>query len=221
MQPETQLLGPTSGGWRFSKHRIIVFTWTPLTKGKRNRSRAGELRRTVSGAVPRWLKKFIIHDVSGSARERRGFSYISRTPSKDNEAPQIMTSCILKCGDSDWTQYARVRAVTIFKNGHYNSECHLRSLEVRPFLRGRGAINTEIICILLNGGRLSLELRAGRADWEMCCIPFSEALVHQHTSRPGWHGYELAVSYIRKNISVGARLQRNHRRNAAVQNKYI
>lgn len=200
MQPETQLLGTTSGGWRFSKHRIIVFTWTPSTKGKRDRSRAGEFRRSVRGGSA------VTEEVYNPWRFRlcegaKGLSYISRARARITKRLRLWPAAsawILRRGNGHDVREYRA----ILKNSHHNPKMSFAFVGNSSFSSGTGAINTQIICILLNGGYLSLELRADRAGREMRCIPFGEALVHQHIDRPGWHEYELAASYIRKNISV-------------------
>jgi len=69
------------------------------------------------------------------------------------------------------------------------------------FSRGR-AINTQIICILLNGGHSSRQF-VPRTEPAEKCIPFGETLVHQYADFGRSDTYELTASYIRKNISVG------------------
>lgn len=158
-----QLFRSTSGRWRSTKHKYncIHMGFSPFNKGEA-RSKSGEFEGAF-GAVPRWPKKFIIHDVSGSARERAREGGLLRLSSsgKDNEVPSDYSQLHPHIASAATAADTGMRECVLWpflKNG-CRRDGHLRSLEARPFLRGQ-AINTRIICILLNGRHLR-----GAAFW--------------------------------------------------------
>lgn len=121
-----------TGGSSSTRHPVgdvppnIVHNCTHMgtpNKGE-TQSKSGEFEGAF-GAVPRWLKKFIIHDVSGSVR---GSSLLRLSRSEDNEAPRITASCIRVAWDAAAT-------ATVYAN------------VLGPFLKMATTIEMMTICV--------------------------------------------------------------------------
>jgi len=158
------LVGPTLGEymWHFSKYYIIVFTW--VARDKREARSKLEGFEGMFGAVPRWPKKFIIHDVSGFAREQRDFLCLLRQGSA-SDYKQLHP----RVPEYDGSHGICVRVYYFLK--WLPPRCHSPYPSLREWV-----INTQIICILLNDTGMFREASSRMGRREMRGVPFGEAL---------------------------------------------
>lgn len=186
---QRHLLIPTSGGWRSSsKHRIIVFTWEPRQKGS-----AIEVGGKVRGgsAVTEEVYNPWRFRLCGGNEEA---SYVFRARTKTTKC-QITASCIRV----SWGR-ANARQGPFLKNGHHRDAICWKLV---LFLRQR-AINTGIICILLNSSWTRFMKLDRPAEKWLAFLSMRSTCTPTRGDRPEWH-VRVGVSYIPKNISVGAR----------------